>query len=120
MTNTQKPHKIKPVSDFDGKKARVSRPKRAGGWCEPVGEPVVYWSRSLSPEHTVGRNGWPRYRPPRAVRWIAEAGWYRVINAPDRKRSGAVFKLKRGQVPPLCPQGAHRIRKAAKLLTAAQ
>ena len=34
----------------------MSRLKRAGGWCEPVGEFAVYCSRSFPPEH-VSRAG---------------------------------------------------------------
>ena len=38
LTNRGSFTKISSVNDFDGKKAQVSRPQRAGGWCEPVGE----------------------------------------------------------------------------------
>ena len=90
LTKRENPHRISPVNDLDGKKARESRPQRAGGWCKPVGEPVGYWSRSFPPEARVGRDGRPRYRPrpsgpQSAIRQrVAKTGWYRVFYAPGR------------------------------------
>ena len=38
LTKQKKPHKIKYINDFEGKKDGISRLQRAGGCCEPVGE----------------------------------------------------------------------------------